>query len=388
MSKIIMHIDLNAFFATAETIIHPEYEGKPIVVGREGRRGIVTTASYEAREYGIRSAMPIYMAKELCPNLIVIPGHYELYERLSHEFFKYVATYSPIIQIASIDECFVDMTEPLKNVKDINKYLISLQNGLYEKTKLKCSIGIAPTKFLAKMASDMKKPMGITIIRKRDIPSVIYPLPIDSMFGIGKKTSPRLKSIGINKIGDLKSGNQLEIKKILGKFYYTCMDWLDGKGSDVVETEEADPKSIGNSRTFEHNTDNYEEIKQMIKYLCKMVSKRAKEEEKFGTTVQVTIKTTDFKLHTKSTTKNKAFNSYEMLQEVALQTYDKMNVSEPIRLIGVTLQNLESVHDINYQMSLFDYQDHEEEAKTKLIINDLNRKMKKDVFKRASDVKK
>lgn len=388
MSKIIMHIDLNAFFATAETIIHPEYEGKPIVVGREGRRGIVTTASYEAREYGIRSAMPIYMAKELCPNLIVIPGHYELYERLSNEFFKYVATYSPIIQIASVDECYVDMTESLKSVKDINKYLIDLQNGLYDKTKLKCSIGIAPTKFLAKMASDMKKPMGITIIRKRDIPSLIYPLPIENMFGIGRKTAPRLRDIGITKIGDLKYGNQVEIKKILGKFYYTCMDWLDGKGSDIVETEEADPKSIGNSRTFEHNTDNYEEIKQMIKYLCKMVSKRAKEEEKLGTTVQVTIKTTDFKLHTKSTTKNKAFNSYEILQEVALQTYDKMNVSEPIRLIGVTLQNLESVHDINYQMSLFDYQNHEEEAKTKLIINDLNRKMKKDVFKRASDVKK
>ena len=388
MSKIIMHIDLNAFFATAETIIHPEYEGKPIVVGREGRRGIVTTASYEAREYGIRSAMPIYMAKELCPNLIVIPGHYELYERLSNEFFKYVATYSPIIQIASVDECYVDMTESLKGVKDINKYLIDLQNGLYDKTKLKCSIGIAPTKFLAKMASDMKKPMGITIIRKRDIPSLIYPLPIENMFGIGKKTAPRLRDIGITKIGDLKCGNQVEIKKILGKFYYTCMDWLDGKGSDIVETEEADPKSIGNSRTFEHNTDNYEEKKQMIKYLCKMVSKRAKEEEKLGTTVQVTIKTTDFKLHTKSTTKNKAFNSYEILQEVALQTYDKMNVSEPIRLIGVTLQNLESVHDINYQMSLFDYQNHEEEAKTKLIINDLNRKMKKDVFKRASDVKK
>ena len=388
MSKIIMHIDLNAFFATAETIIHPEYEGKPIVVGRAGRRGIVTTASYEARKYGIHSAMPIYMAKKLCPDLIVIPGHYELYERLSNEFFKYVANYSPIIQVASIDECYVDMTETLKNEKKIDEYLKKLQDGLYEKTKLKCSIGIAPTKFLAKMASDMKKPMGITIIRRKDISNMIYPLPIESMFGIGKKTAPQLRNIGIAKIGDLKSANQLELKKILGKFYYTCMDWIDGLGSDIVETEESDPKSIGNSRTFEHNTDNYEEIKKMIKTLCQMVSKRAKEEEKLGTTVQVTIKTTDFKLHTKSVTKSKAFNSYEILQEVALQTYNKMNVDEPIRLMGVTLQNLESAHDINYQMSLFDYQNHEEEAKTKLIINDLNRKMKKDIFKRASDIKK
>lgn len=383
-----MHIDLNAFFATAETIIHPEYEGKPIVVGRDGRRGIVTTASYEARKYGIRSAMPIFKAKELCPNVIIIPGHYDLYERLSKEFFSYVATYSSIIQVASIDECYVDMTDALKNVKDINAYLKELQDGLFNKTKLKCSIGIAPTKFLAKMASDMKKPMGITIIRRKDIANILYPLPIESMFGIGKKTAPHLRNIGIKTIGDLKTANQLELKKILGKFYYTCMDWIDGKGSDIVETEESDPKSIGNSRTFEHNTDNYEEIKKMIKYLCMMVSKRAKEEEKLGTTVQVTVKTTDFKLHTKSMTKNKAFNSYDILQEVALQIYDKMSIEGPIRLIGVTLQNLESIQDIKYQMSLFDYQVHEEEAKTKLIINDLNRKMKKDVFKRASDVKK
>ena len=388
MSKIIMHIDLNAFFATAETIIHPEYKGHPLVVGREGRRGIVSTANYEARKFGIHSAMPIYMAKELCPSLIVVPCNFALYERLSNEFFNYVSSYSPIIQIASIDECYVDMTETLKNIKDIDNYLHKIQDGLFEKTKLQCSIGIAPTKFLAKMASDMKKPMGITIIRRKDIPKMIYPLPIESMFGIGKKTAPRLRNIGINKIGDLKTANQIELKHILGKFYFTCMDWIEGRGSDVVEVEETDPKSIGNSRTFENNTNNYEEIKSMLTYLCKLVAKRANEEEKVGTTIQVTIKTSDFKVHSKSVTKPKAFNSYEMIHEIALQTFERMNINEPIRLIGVTLQNLESRHDQKLQMSLFDYQIHEEEAKTKLIINDLNRKMKKNVFKRASEAKR
>lgn len=383
-----MHIDLNAFFATAETIIHPEYEGKPLVVGGTGRRGIVSTASYEARKYGIHSAMPIYQAKELCKDLIIVPGHYDLYEKLSNEFFNYVATYSPIIQIASVDECFVDMTEILKKETDVYGYLKNLQDGLYQKTKLKCSIGIAPTKFLAKMASDMKKPMGITIIRKKDLDKILYPLPIESMYGIGKKTAPRLKEMGIKTIGDLKMVDQRELQKLLGKFYYTCIDWINGRGSDIVETEEFDPKSIGNSRTFEHNTDNYEEIKDMIKYLAKSVSKRAIEEDKLGVTVQITVKTTDFKLHTKSLTVNKPFNKYDLLLEKALQAYDKLNINEPIRLVGVTLQNLESRRDIKYQMSLFDYQIHEEESKTKLIINDLNRKMKKDVFKRASEVKK
>lgn len=383
-----MHIDLNAFFATAETIIHPEYEGKPLVVGGIGRRGIVSTANYEARKYGIHSAMPTYKAKELCKDLIVVPGHFDLYAKLSDEFFKYVATYSPIIQVASIDECFVDMSEPLSKVKDAEAYLKELQLGLYNKTKLKCSIGIGPTKFLAKMASDMKKPMGITIIRKRDIARMIYPLPIEDMFGIGKKTSPVLRKLGINKIGDLITYDQVTLKHVLGRFYYTCMDWLNGKGSDKIETEEHDPKSIGTSRTFEHDTDNYEEIKLMIKWLARDVSNRAKEENKLGTTVQVTIKTCDFRLHTKSVTYVRPTNDYNFILEQALKAYDKFKLNEPIRLVGVTLQNLKSKEETQFQMSLFNYQTYEEENKTKLIINDLNRKMKKDVFKRASEVKK
>lgn len=383
-----MHIDLNAFFATAETIIHPEYEGKPLVVGGIGRRGIVSTANYEARKYGIHSAMPTYKAKELCKDLIVVPGHFDLYAKLSDEFFKYVATYSPIIQVASIDECFVDMSEPLSKVKDAEAYLKELQLGLYNKTKLKCSIGIGPTKFLAKMASDMKKPMGITIIRKRDIARMIYSLPIEDMFGIGKKTSPVLKKLGITKIGDLITYDQVTLKHVLGRFYYTCMDWLNGKGSDKIETEEHDPKSIGTSRTFEHDTDNYEEIKLMIKWLAKDVSNRAKEENKLGTTVQVTIKTCDFRLHTKSVTYVRPTNDYNFILEQALKAYDKFKLNEPIRLVGVTLQNLKSKEETQFQMSLFNYQTYEEENKTKLIINDLNRKMKKNVFKRASEVKK
>lgn len=383
-----MHIDLNAFFATAETILNPQYLNKPLVVGGTSRRGIVSTANYEARAYGIHSAMPIYKAKELCKDLIVVPPHFDIYQKMSKSFFEYVAHYSKIIQIASIDECFVDMTEPLKDVSNVEKYLKELQNGLYEKTKLKCSIGIGPTKFLAKMASDMKKPMGITIIRRKYLKNKLYPLSIDDMYGIGKKTAPRLKEIGVKTIGDLKKVDQILLKKYLGKFYYTCIDWINGYGSDIVETISSDPKSIGNSRTFLYDTDDYEEIRQMIKWLAKEVSERAKEEGKLGNTVQVTMKTTDFHLHTKCLSTKNYFNGFETIFEKALQAYDKLNKGEPIRLIGVTLQNLISKKDIKIQMSIFDYREHEEESKTKLLINDFNRKLKKNIFKRASDIEK
>ena len=187
MSKIIMHIDLNAFYATAETIKDPSLVGKPLIIAGSSRRGIVSTASYEARKYGIRSAMPTYMALKLCPDVVIRGVDFALYQKLSNEFFSYIKRYTNIIEIASIDECYADMTECMKDVKDPYKFLEELMDLLYRETKLKCSIGLAPTKFLAKMGSDYKKPMGITIIRRKDIKKILWPLPIKDMNGIGKK---------------------------------------------------------------------------------------------------------------------------------------------------------------------------------------------------------
>ena len=264
MSKIIMHIDLNAFFATAETIKNPELIGKPLIVAGTSRRGIVSTASYEARKYGIHSAMPTYQARRLCPDVIICPGDYELYSRLSHEFFSYIKTYTGLVEVASVDECYCDMTECMKDVEDPLAYLKNLQNSLYEKTKLKCSIGLAPTKFLAKMASDMKKPMGITIIRRKDVKRILWPIKIQDMYGVGKKTYPRLQRLGIYTIGDLAKDESKEVKKVLGKMYDGLKLWANGYGSDEVDTEPFDPKSVGHSSTFLFDTNDYDEIKDQI----------------------------------------------------------------------------------------------------------------------------
>ena len=191
MAKIIMHIDLNAFFATAETIKDPSLEGKPLIIAGSSRRGIVSTASYEARKFGIHSAMPTYMAQRLCPSVIIRNVDFELYHRLSQEFFAFVREYTNIIEIASVDECYADMSECMKDCKDPQKFLEDLRDNLYKKTKLKCSIGLAPNKFLAKMASDFKKPLGVTIIRKKDIPSFkpYYVVFNNVKIGFGKNST-------------------------------------------------------------------------------------------------------------------------------------------------------------------------------------------------------
>lgn len=385
MSRVIMHIDLNAFFATAEQIRDPSLVGKPMIVGGMGRRGIVSTASYEARAFGIHSAMPTYMAKRLCPSVIIRHPDFELYSRLSRELFAFVGRYSKIVEPASIDECYADLTDSLKGVKDVEQYFKDLQASLLKETQLKCSIGVGPTKFLAKMASDMKKPMGITILRRRDLKQKLYPLSIKDMYGIGKKTYPRLEAIGVKTIGDLAMRDDIEIKNLLGKFYYVLKDWVLGYGSDEVTVEPSDPKSVGNSSTFMTDTDDYDEIKSMISALSHEVSERAISDKKKGKTIQVVVKDADFKVHNRSISFDEPINDFDTIFDRAMKLFDRNYQGQKIRLVGVTLQNLHDPRDIVTQISLFDYEKNEEESRTKLLINELNRKLKKPLLKRASE---
>ena len=390
-SKVIVHIDLNAFFARCEEIKDPSLEGKPVAIGHEGRGGIVSTCSYAARKYGVSSAMPMFKAKKLCPQLIVLPVDYHFYSMMSKTFFSFVARYTKIVEAASVDECFADFTEALKDVENPVSFFRKLQEDLFKETGLKCSIGVSTTKFLAKMASDYKKPMGLTIIRKRDIPNIIFPLKIEAMFGVGKKTAPRLKSVGINTIGDLYQKMLIEdpdTMNILGKGYYTLKEWLEGKGSDVVEVEKWDPKSIGSSTTLPFDSDNPAIIKKYFLELAKEVSSRSKKEDKLGHTIQIVVKDTDFKSYNKSMTLDNPTNDWKPIFENAWQLFDKNFKGMMLRLVGVTLQNLIDPKEMAVQMSLFDYETHEKESATKIIINDINRSLKKPLLKRASEVKK
>ena len=390
-SKVIVHIDLNAFFARCEELKNPALEGKPVAVGHDGRGGIVSTCSYEARKYGVSSAMPMFKAKQLCPKLIVRPVDYHFYSSMSKTFFNFVKRYTPLVEAASVDECFADFTEPLKKEKDAIAFFRKLQEDLFKETGLKCSIGVSTTKFLAKMASDFQKPLGLTIIRKRDIEKMIFPLKVESMFGVGKKTAPRLKSIGIVTIGDLYQNivkEDEDTKNILGKSFYTLKEWLEGKGSDEIEMEKWDPKSIGNSTTLPFDTDNPAQIKEHFLDLSKEVSQRAKREEKLGHTIQIVVKDTSFKSFNKSITLDNATNDFNVIYDSACKLYDKFFKNMTLRLVGVTLQNLIDPKEMAVQMSLFDYEKHEEESATKLLINEINRSLKKPLLKRASELEK
>ena len=383
-----MHIDLNQFFAAATRLLEPDLNGKPLIIAGDTRRGIVSTASYEARKYGIKSAMPTYMAKKLCPKVIIREGNYKWYQQKSNEFFSYIKDhYSTHIEIASIDECYVDMTELMKDIKDPYLYLKNLQEDVYNNTHLEASIGLGPTKFLAKMGSDYKKPMGITIIRKKDIKNILYPLPIEDFYGIGKKTYPKLKELGINTIGDFALNDSYEVKKIMGKFYLIAKSWINGEGDDHVDENPFDHKSISSTNTFLFDTNDYEEISKMLENKAKEVSLDAKKNNKIGKTITLILKDSSFKSITRSITIDKPTNSFIDIYTNVMTLFDKYFNNQLIRLAGVGLSQLIDKEEFYVQMNLFNLEQNQKECSTQLLINKLNRKANKELFYPASKIK-
>ena len=388
---IIMHVDLNAFFAAAEVLRDPSLKGKPIAIGHAGRSGIVSTASYEARAYGVHSGQPTFQALKACPNLILVDHHFDYYHMLSNSFFSKIKEVSPLVEMASIDEAFVDMTKPLSQEKDPIAFCRNLQFSLKEELGLGCSMGIAPTKWLAKMASDLKKPMGLTIIRKKDIPTVIYPLPIESFWGIGKKSAPRLRELGISTIGEFaKKANEDDpaLMELMGKFFYTAKSWVNGGGSNQIELEAPDPKSIGVSTTLGHDCQGFAEVYSSLRSVADELSLRAKRERKEGYGVTLQVKDTQFHLHSKRGTLLHSSNDADALFDEARRLYEAYFNDMEVRLVGITLEKLVDPKKEEVQMSLWNYQEYEKMDKTKLLIEEFNRRLDNPSLMRLSEVAK
>ena len=396
MANVIVHIDLNQFFVRCEEIKNPTLIGKPVAVGGDGRKGIVSTCSYEARSYGIHSGMPTFQAKMLCKNLILLPGDYKFYELMSKEFISYIRRYTRKIEQMSIDECFCDFTDVFKN-QNINNpelYLKKLQDGLFKTTKLKCSIGVAPTKFLAKMGSDYKKPMGITIIRKKDIKDILFPLPVKDLFGIGKKTYPKIERAGYKTIGDLYYGiknNDEALSNFFGSYKQDLIDELEGNSSDVVSTGPSDPKSMGMTRTLDFDSNDKFYIRNFLANLINNILDDFTGSGRLCKTIQITYKNANHDEGFQTTTVSKSFDNYtdsrEEIYREGIKLFEKTYKGEEIRLIGFTLKNLKDKHDVVVQMTFDNFERHESENKTQLLINELNRKAKKPIFFRLSDLK-
>lgn len=389
--QIIFHIDLNSFFASAEISKHPELVGKPVVISGKSRRSIITTASYEARKYGIHSAMPLFKAIELCKDLIVRPSNFELYHKLSNQFFEIVSGYSELLEVGSIDECYVDVTEVIRKRKITPDVLaLEIQEMVYKKLDLSCSIGIAPNKFLAKMASDMKKPMGITILTKFNLKEKLWPLPISDMFGIGKKTQPKLIELGITTIGDIaKYENYDTLRHLFGKNALVIYRKANGIDNSKINSSRNELKSVGNSTTLDYDTTDEEYLKDVLKKLALQVSTRAMKRNLISNNISITIKFTRFESISRQTIINNYINDYETILSTAKMLFDNHYNGKPVRLLGISLNNTISKDDYKEQISLFDQvkeNSKKEDTTITHLIEDINTKLKTNSVIKASSL--
>ena len=384
MSRVYFHIDLNAFFASCEELLDPSLKGKPLVVGGKSRRSVISTANYEARKYGIHSAMPMQQAEKLCKDLVIVNGHYAFYSDMSHQFMQIIHSYTDLVEKASIDECYADMTDVICRYPKPLDVAFEIQRRVLEETGLRCSIGIGPNMFLAKMASDMKKPMGITVLRIRDVPEKMWPLPIKEMQEIGKRTVPLMEDLNIHTIKDLATYQDLNaLKPVLGKNIESMIKRANGYDDRTLMTD-YDSKSMGISETLLEDVTDYDELRGLIRTLCRRLSKRLKEAHKAGYHVSMRICYYDFRNANKSKKLSAPIWTSDDLFVQAMILFDSSyEEEEAVRLIGVSVSDFASEEFLTKQVSLFDAP---EEESTSEILHDLNHQLGTQAFVRASSL--
>ncbi|WP_426452365.1 DNA polymerase IV [Paenibacillus sp. S-38] len=365
--RVILHIDMNAFYCSVHEAVEPDkYKDKPTAVAGsvELRHGIVVTSSYRARAKGVKTGMQVREALKVCPDLILIQPDFDLYRRFSRAFMKIAYAYSPLVQAVSIDECYVDITgskifgTPLE-IAD------SIQQRIRIELLLPCSIGVAPNKLLAKMASDMLKPNGISVLRKRDVPNVLWPMPCGQLYGIGRKTAEKLKRLQIHTLGELAAADEHLLVSKFGVMGAALKRAANGEDDAPVNPDSEQSKSIGHTTTLPVNYKDRTEIHRVFLNLSDQVGRRLRKQGLMAGTVQITIRDPDMKTITRAMKLKEPTEQTDEFYRAACILFDKhWPEGSEVRLLGVTLQSLTARSEAAVQLDLFSYQ--QQPAKDKL----------------------
>lgn len=351
MRKII-HIDMDAFYASIEQRDNELYRGKPLAVGYAGDRGVVAAASYEARTYGVRSAMPSKTALRKCPHLIFVPARFDVYKSVSNQIMDIFLDYTDLVEPLSLDEAFLDVTENHKALPYATQIAKEIRKKIYEETSLTASAGVSYNKFLAKIASDYKKPNGLFIIRPKDAESFVETLPIERFFGVGKVTAQKMHQLGIKNGADLKEKSEAELVSLFGKAGH--MYYMNARAIDDRKVEpNRERKSVGSENTFSRDIDSFEELAIELDVIAKDVIERITRSEFLGRTITLKAKYADFKTITRSKTLLSMVTDYETLYKVGFELMKDIDISAKVRLLGLSIKNSDSIiwHDA-IQLSL------------------------------------
>ncbi len=345
MERKIIHIDMDAFYASVEQRDDPALRGRPVAVGGSSRRGVVASASYEARRYGVRSAMPSLTAQRLCPELIFVKSRFDVYRQVSQQIRDIFHEYTDLVEPLSLDEAYLDVTENKKDRKSATLIAEEIRQRIETVTRLTASAGVSFNKFLAKVASDINKPNGIKVITPAEAIPFLEQLPIEKFHGIGKVTAEKMRRMGIRNGADLKRLTLIELVKRFGKagqHYFRIVRAEDDRPVNPNRIR----KSIGAERTFSEDIRVTPIMKEKLEFIADIVFDYMEKRQNFGRTVTLKVKTPDFQILTRSRTFNSEIRDRQLLLDTVWELLDQHRSDfEAARLLGVTVSNLEREHD-------------------------------------------
>lgn len=344
-----MHVDMDAFYASVEQLDHEEYRGQPVIVAGLGKRSVVSTCSYEARKFGVHSAMSTAKAMQLCPQGIFVEGNFARYAEVSHAIFEIFAAYSPIIEPLSIDEAFLDLTGMELLMESPRQYAMKLKDEIKQRLGIVASVGIAPNKFLAKLASDLEKPDGLTIIEEAHIQQALDSLPVKKIWGVGTKTNSILSSMGIQTIRQLRQTKYSILESKLGaNMTAHLMELAIGKDNRPVAPREK-AKSIGNEITFEEDIQGKEAAMQILLELSVKIGWRLRQSDFKAKTIHIKVRKNDFTTYTRQKQLVEMSNFDNDIYQTACELFTELGIFYGIRLLGISTSGF----DCTDELSLF-----------------------------------
>lgn len=338
----ILLIDMDAFFASVHQAEDDSLKGRPVLIGGdpEKRRGVVTTASYEARAMGVKPPVPLWKALQICPDGVVIPPDFSLYHRYSSKVIEILLKYSLVVEQASIDEAYVDVAGSVSLFGSPETIARKIKADIFDSLGLQCSIGIGENKLLAKMAAEMCKPNGLMVLKKEEVPEVLWPLPVRELYGVGPKTAEKLKAMRILTIGDLARMSETEVKSSLGNYGVYLRNSARGEGSTQVDPEPRQPKSIGQQTTLPKDVYSAEGVRSILRQQAVEVCRRLRRSELACTIVRVGIKDRYFRYYTRQRKLDEATSDPNLVHRTAMGLVEAHFPPEGIRMIGVTAAGL------------------------------------------------
>jgi DNA polymerase-4 len=350
----IVHIDMDAFYASVEQRDDPHLRGKPVVVAWRGNRSVVCAASYEARTFGVRSAMPAIRAERLCPHAIFIPPDFSRYRAVSQNTREIFTRHTDLIEPLSLDEAYLDVTENKSGLPTATRVARAIREQIREELHLTASAGVAPNKFLAKIASDWRKPDGLFVIQPEDIDTFLHPLPVGRIPGVGKVTEETLREFGIKTVGDLRNLDEPTLESRFGRYGVRLYELARGIDHSPV-TPNRPTQSISAEDTFEHDI-SLQEIEPMIRSLAEKVWAASRKEARIACTVVLKLKTSEFSILTRSHTPRTPPSSCEELTSIALSLRERVDLGPQrrYRLVGVGLSNFRVAQEMPAHPVLFD----------------------------------